>query len=72
MKLPTYLLVPISLDTAKAVLVVNSEAEAIRNLETQCRELVKMARWSPYCGKINELRIPLAQLRLARRKGKKS
>jgi hypothetical protein len=45
-----------------------TEAEALAKLEQAANRLVKEARWSGYKSKINELRIPLLQLRMARRK----
>jgi len=47
-----------------------NESEALKNLELAATKLVKDARWTPYCTKINELRIPLIQLKLARKNKK--
>ena len=44
-----------------------TEREAFDKLEKAAAELVKHARWSGYMSKINELRRPLLELRLARR-----
>jgi hypothetical protein len=43
-------------------------AEAQERLEKAAIELVKRARWAAYMSPINELRKPLLELRMARRK----
>lgn len=48
-----------------------SESEAMRNLELAATRLVKEACWAPYHTKINALRIPLIQLKLARKNKQK-
>jgi hypothetical protein len=42
--------------------------EAVARLEHAANELVKNARWSGFMSPINELRRPLLELKLARRK----
>lgn len=42
--------------------------EALARLEQAATELVKHARWSGFMSPINELRRPLLELKLARRK----
>lgn len=57
---------PLPISKTKAQLAC-SEADALRNLEAAVEQMVKQGRWYPYYSKINQLRKPLLQLRLARR-----
>ncbi len=44
--------------------------QAQESLEAACRNILSRTRWHPYGSKVNELRIPLAQLSKARRAAK--
>ncbi len=65
--------VPIKFGNKKEYLRPCSETEALAALELAAAKIVKHARWCNFSrSKINELRRPLLQLRLARRKGGRS
>lgn len=40
--------------------------DALLALEKAARDLAKKSRWYPYGSQMNELRVPLAQIRMAR------
>jgi hypothetical protein len=46
---------------------VCSEAVALNNLEIAARKLARQARWYPYRTSLDELRVPLLQLKMARK-----
>ena len=51
----------------KRILNRLSEEQALQNLEQAARALVREFRYWPYRTKIDRLRIPLIQLKLARK-----
>ena len=49
-----------------------SMLQALLNLESAAKELVKSARWAGFQSPINELRRPLLEIKLARRQADKN